>query len=108
MKQKIQLFLLFIAAIVIMEGCQKDIGTIKELGKFGKHTNVGKYNDILSNSVVIEWSNVAFEAAGGTAEGHPVLASRIEAMMHIAIHDALNAIVPVYEQYSYHQQNAVA
>ena len=85
-----------------MQGCKK------EIGKFNKHTNVGKYNDILSNSVVIEWSNVAFEAAGGAAEGHPVLASRIEAMMHIAIHDALNAIVPVYEQYSYHQQNALA
>ena len=38
------------------------------------------------------------------AEGHPALASRIEAMMHIAIHDALNAIVPVYKQYAYHHQ----
>ena len=38
----------------------------------------GKYNDILSNSVIIEWSNVAFEAVGGAAEGHPVLASRNE------------------------------
>ena len=34
--------------------------------------------DMLSNKVIIEWNNVAFEAAGGAAEGHPVLASRIE------------------------------
>jgi len=67
-----------------------------------------QYNDILSNSVIIEWSNAAFEAAGGAAEGHPLLAVRAEAMTHIAIHDALNAIVPVYEQYAFHQQNTLA
>ena len=67
-----------------------------------------QFNDILSNSVILEWSIVAFEAAGGAAEAHPTYAVRNEAMMHIAIHDALNAIVPVYKQYAYHQQNALA
>ena len=57
----------------------------------------------LSNSVIIEWSNTAWEVAGGAAEGHPLLASRIEAMMHIAMHDALNTIIPVYERYAYHE-----
>lgn len=58
-------------------------------------------DDKLSNELVLEWSTVAYNAAGGPAEGHPLLATRIEAMMHIAIHDALNAIVPMYEQYSF-------
>src|SRR4028119_562654 len=68
----------------------------------------GHVNDKLSNQIILEWSNAAFEAAGGAAEGHPLLASRVEAMMHIAIHDALNAITPVYEQYVYksHRYNS--
>ena len=68
----------------------------------------GHVNDKLSNQIILEWSNAAFEAAGGAAEGHPLLASRTEAMMHIAIHDALNAITPVYEQYVYksHRYNS--
>src|SRR5882672_5630362 len=59
---------------------------------------------LLPNDVIIEWSNIAFEAAGGAAEVHTLLASRNEAMMHIAIHDALNAIVPIYENYAYKPQ----
>lgn len=68
----------------------------------------GHVKDMLSNEIILEWSNAAFEAAGGASEGHPLLASRIKAMMHIAIHDALNAITPVYGQYAYksHQYNS--
>ena len=92
---------------VITLSCKKNILSDNIYGK-GDYNGHYKYNDVLSNSLIVEWSIVAFEAAGGAAEGHPLLASRIEAMMHIAIHDALNAIVPVYEQYTYHQQNALA
>jgi hypothetical protein len=60
--------------------------------------------DMLSNKVIIEWNNAAIEAAGDAAALHPLLVTRISAMMHIAIHDALNAIVPVYGQYAYHHQ----
>jgi membrane-associated phospholipid phosphatase len=95
--------------------CKKEIRPDNETTLSNQNNNVhsndlnnGKYNDILSNSAIIEWNILAFEAAGGVAEAHPTLASRIEAMMHIAIHDALNAIVPVYGQYAYHQQNALA
>jgi hypothetical protein len=66
----------------------------------------GHGDDRLSNEVILDWSNAAFEAAGGASEGHPLLASRIEAMMHIAMHDALNAITPVYEQYVYKSQQS--
>ena len=60
-----------------------------------------RISDTYSNQIVIDWSNTAFEAVGGAAEPHALLASRSHAMMHIAIHDALNAIVPLYEQYTY-------
>jgi membrane-associated phospholipid phosphatase len=81
--------------------CKKEIRSNDLHGKKEHET------DKLSNQVILDWSNVAFEAAGGASEGHPLLASRIEAMMHIAIHDALNAIVPVYGSYIYksHQYN---
>ena len=34
----------------------------------------GHVNDKLSNQIILEWSNAAFEAAGGASEGHPLLA----------------------------------
>lgn len=64
--------------------------------------------NLLSNEEVVKWNLVAFEAAGGAAEPHPLLAVRSDVMTHIAIHDALNAIVPVYEQYAYHEKCADA
>lgn len=89
---------------LLMISCQKEFPDIHDW----IHNHDGHVKDNLSNQIVIDWSKVAFEAAGGASEGHPLLASRIEAMMHIAIHDALNAITPVYEQYAFksHQYNA--
>src|SRR5687768_571060 len=111
MNQIIKIFLAFGLVSMINLSCKKNIGPENETRLLSKSKNFhgkGKYNDILSNSIILEWSNVAFEAVGGAAEGHPVLASRIRAMMHIAMHDALNAIVPVYGQYAYNGQNALA
>jgi PAP2 superfamily len=53
----------------------------------------------LPNTVVLEWNENAFYAFGGPAYQHSLMASRINAMVHIAMHDALNAIQPVYEKY---------
>lgn len=57
--------------------------------------------DTLPNDIVLKWNVVAFEAEGGATYQHALLASRVNAMVHIAIHDALNAIVPLYEPYVY-------
>jgi membrane-associated phospholipid phosphatase len=57
--------------------------------------------DNLPNDVIIQWSVVALNAAGGTTYANPLIVSRIDAMMHIAMHDALNAINPRYKQYAY-------
>lgn len=57
--------------------------------------------DELPNDVIIQWNLVALQAEGGTGYGHPLISARVDAMMHIAMHDALNAIRPAYEQYAY-------
>ena len=77
----------------------------KEFPDFFDRHDKKHIKDDLSNQLVIQWSEVAFEAVGGAAEGHALLASRSKTMMHIAIHDALNGIAPMYEQYAYHQSN---
>ena len=96
---------LFISIINL--SCKKEILPDNEASLSKKFTK-GHVSDELSNSIVIDWSNAAFEASGGAAEANSLLASRIKAMTHIAIHDALNAIDPVYKQYSYHQQDPLA
>src|SRR5215204_368205 len=58
-------------------------------------------NDNLPNDVIIQWNLVALQAEGGPTYGHALLASRVDAMVHIAMHDALNAINHRYEQYAY-------
>jgi hypothetical protein len=53
-----------------------------------------------SNAVILSWNTTAFETMQGPTY-NPLLASRILAMMHLAMHDALNNIAPVYDTYAY-------
>lgn len=62
------------------------------------YTNDG--TEKLSNAVVIKWDEVAYEAFGGAAYQHSLMASRINAMVHIAMHDAINAVHPRYATYA--------
>lgn len=99
---------LFFSLITI--SCKKNIPSDNDDIWKWKKKLVGSnrpYLDILSNNSIIEWSNIALQTVGGVAE-NPLLASRSHAMMHIAIHDALNAIVPVYEHYTYNGSNPLA
>ncbi len=64
--------------------------------------------DTLPNDVVIVWNEVAYEAFGGKAYLHSLMASRINAMTHLAMHDALNAIEPEYETYAFIGRDAEA
>ncbi len=64
--------------------------------------------DALPNDVIIEWNEVAYHAFGGEAYLHSLLASRINAMTHLAMHDALNAIFPVYAKYTFTGSDAEA
>ena len=62
----------------------------------------------LSNKVVLEWNEVAYQAFGGTAYQHSLMASRINAMVHIAMHDAINAVHPRYQTYAFAGKNVYA
>lgn len=54
-----------------------------------------------SHEVVTGWNQIALDAMGGPTYAFPLVNSRINAMMHIALHDAINSITPVYETYAY-------
>lgn len=62
----------------------------------------------LPNTVILEWNENAFYAFGGTAYLHSLMAARINAMTHLAMHDAINAVEPVYETYALTERDAAA
>ncbi len=53
-----------------------------------------------SNQVIVDWNLMALEAMGGPTYVHSNLGARLNAMTHLAMHDALNAIAPVYAPYA--------
>ena len=56
---------------------------------------------VTNSAVVVDWSRIVFEAAM-TDDGYvSFMGTRHQAMMHIAMHDALNAIDPRFDQYAY-------
>jgi hypothetical protein len=61
-----------------------------------------------SNAVILQWNEIAYDAFGGPAYQHSLMASRINAMTHLAIHDAINAIEPVYASYIFEGSDAAA
>ncbi len=60
-----------------------------------------------SNAIVLQWNTIALETMS-TPAYDPMVGSRIFAMVHLAMHDALNNIEPVYETYLAHQQEKKA
>lgn len=64
--------------------------------------------DKYTNQVVIDWNLAIFETFSGPASQHTLMVSRVGAMTHIAIHDALNAIAPRYQSYTFNQKDKQA
>src|SRR5215203_5470147 len=61
----------------------------------------------LPASVIISWNLIGYEAGSGK-ESQAFMAVRNQTMMHLAMHDALNAINPVYETYALKSRNKKA
>lgn len=59
--------------------------------------------DNLPNDVVLQWSEAAFLAKGPEFQ-HSLLAARINTLVHLAMHDAINAVSPEFEQYAFKQR----
>lgn len=55
----------------------------------------------LSAQPVLYWNEVAYNAFGGPAIQHSLAASRLNAMVHLAIHDALNGIESKYSRWAF-------
>jgi hypothetical protein len=53
------------------------------------------------SAVLVQWNELAVETADEVDNFLTLIGHRTVAMMHLAMHDALNAIGPVYEQYAY-------
>ncbi len=51
--------------------------------------------------VIVSWNSLAHDVAVAEDQFLTFKGQRALAMMHLAMHDALNAIVPVYEPYAY-------
>ena len=54
-----------------------------------------------SSDVVVDWSRIVFDAAVTDDGFVSFMGTRHQVMMHIAMHDALNAIHPRFDQYAY-------
>ena len=54
-----------------------------------------------SNEAVLYWNEIAYNAFGGQQYQHSLMASRINALVHLAIHDALNGIEEKYGRYAF-------
>ena len=87
--------MLFFAAIFFSACSEPDgfgSGDMRNKNPFRNH----------SNAIVLHWNATAFVTLQGPTYD-PMMASRILAMVHLAMHDALNGIAPVYETYALQQ-----
>lgn len=57
-------------------------------------------------AIIRSWNELSLNSS--TPLLHVLLATRANVMMHLAIHDALNAIEPRYEKYLYSKENRMA
>lgn len=55
----------------------------------------------LRSDVIVSWNSLAHDIAFAEDQFLTFKGQRALALMHLAMHDALNAIVPVYEAYAY-------
>ena len=99
--QKWMIFSMVIAVITL--SCAKSDTSVINSGESSNARLKSKFDDVLSNQVILDWNLAALAAEGGVTYQHALLSSRTDAMMHIAMHDALNAIIPLYEQYTYNK-----
>lgn len=63
--------------------------------------NSSTVSTVRNGDVVVDWSRIVLEAALTDDGFVSFMGTRHQAMMHIAMHDALNAIRPRFDQYAY-------
>jgi hypothetical protein len=86
---------IILALLFLFQAACKEKNDVPDLGQY-------------SNQIILDWNLVAFETMGGAATEHGLLAVRVYAMAHLAMHDALNAVAQRYQTYTFHQKNVEA
>ena len=87
-------FIAIILYSVLFVSCNEDEGVAN-----GDNNNTDLTG--LPNQVILDWNLAVVEAMGGETYQHSLLAAHMGAMTHIAMHDALNAIAPIYKTYAF-------
>ena len=62
----------------------------------------------VDNKVIVDWNNIGYNIANKHDQFYSFTGVRALTMVHIAMHDALNAIEPEYEFYSYNERQPKA
>lgn len=60
-----------------------------------------------SNDVILDWNQTAHNAMAGP-QYNPLIASRVQALVHVSMHDALNNISETYETYALNDKDEKA
>ena len=100
--------LLVINVILFITGCQKESGTPNagETSTSARFENQGIGWGTISPDMVLRWNDAATYVVLSTLQIQPTprippfRESRYYAMVNIAVHDALNSIVPKYKSYA--------
>ncbi len=64
--------------------------------------------DTLPSDILLTWNEKVMALAKAEDKLLTLKGVRTEAMMHVAIHDVLNAIQPTYDSYAYHETSSKA
>jgi hypothetical protein len=86
---------IILALLFLFQAACKEKNDVPDLGQY-------------SNQIILDWNLVSYEAMGGATTVHGLLAVRVHAMVHLAMHDALNAVAQRYQTYAFHQNNVEA
>jgi hypothetical protein len=68
----------------------------------------GAHHRHLGPGVIVAWNELAHDIAVAEDQFLTFKGQRALAIMHLALHDALNAIVPMYERYAYDGPQVIA
>lgn len=88
---------LMLCGAILITGCGNKSGHSMSLAK----TNI-------DNKVVVAWNEAAYTIANQHDQFYSFIGVRALTMVHLAMHDALNAIDARYEQYAYNGRDANA
>jgi len=100
-----KLFPIFIIAVALVVSCRKEtkLTQQEETPTSARFNSPGDGFGNVSPEMVLQWNDAAFYVMLNTPQPPPVTpfwSSRYTAMVSLAIHDALNSIVPKYKTYA--------